>query len=623
MIVAVNPIAFAASKEKLNNKIRTSTMTQVYKGSLSLEWYNKQKSIITQGAAAPAGKDDIPAPMINWINKDQSLFYEIDEKEGKGLKPYWVDRNDIRVKETRPLVFQKAYKAVPKSKDLTGQSIEYKLVESKDDDPEIENILIRGDNLLALNTLKKMFDQKPEVEKVKCIYIDPPYNTGTAFDHYDDNIAHSEWLTLMRDRLILLRSLLRYDGFVFVQLDDKESHYGKVLMDEIFGRDNFRNSIYWKRTYAGKTVSKNLPSNVDTILLYSKTPDTLLNQVTAELTEKDIASYNKDDGDGRGKYATVSMQKTGNPTKGTVFDYTTNDGRIYERPDKGWRMVFEKMKALENDNRLYFTESTIREKYYLSERLKIGKQIDNFWSDIGNLNRNKKEETGFTGGQKPEALIERIINLCTSEGDVVFDCFGGSGTTYSVAHKLGRLWVGVEIGKHADTLITPRMKKVLDGSDQNGPSKTVGWQGGGSFKYYHIGPSIIQVDKYGKGDFYWELGRQFIEGSLLSSYDYTLDGDVKLPKTALFEADAAPSIGINKVGTKTDVALCSLNEPGGPREMMTNQEIRTLYNILKEKHKPEFITIFTNRGVELALEAKPDDLEIIKVPHAIFAELEK
>ena len=180
---------------------------QVYKGSLTLEWYNKEKSILLAGGKDMKTSKDIPAPKLNWVNKDGALFYEIDETEGKGVKPYWVDRNDIRVKEPRPLVFQKAYTAVPKNPDLTGKPEGYELVESDQDDPAIENILIKGDNLLALNTLVKLFENKPEEEKVKCIYIDPPYNTGQAFEHYDDNLSNSEWLTLTRDRFLLLYKL--------------------------------------------------------------------------------------------------------------------------------------------------------------------------------------------------------------------------------------------------------------------------------------------------------------------------------------------------------------------------------------------------------------------------------
>ena len=222
-------------------------MAKKYKGSLTLDWFNKQKAIVNLDENSIKGKDDIPAPSINWINKEEALFYELNEEEGKGSSPYWVNRDDIRVKEARPLMFQKAYKAISKDKEgtLPGTDKEYTIQEitNEEETLDIDNMLIKGDNLLALNTLKKHFDKLPDNEKIKCIYIDPPYNTGAAFDHYDDNLAHSEWLTLMRDRLMILKSLLKDDGCIFIHVDDNEVFYLKVLMDEVFGRERFINSI--------------------------------------------------------------------------------------------------------------------------------------------------------------------------------------------------------------------------------------------------------------------------------------------------------------------------------------------------------------------------------------------
>jgi adenine-specific DNA-methyltransferase len=244
-------------------------MAKKYTGSLTLEWYNKQKAILLQ-SQEQAGPKDIPAPRINWINKEEALFYEIDEKEGKGLVPYWVDRNDIRVKEARPLIFQKAYKAVPKNKkgSLPGTEQEWKVEDLDTDDPEIENILIKGDNLLALNTIKKLFENKPEEEKVKCIYIDPPYNTGSAFQQYDDNLAHSEWLTLMRDRFLILKQLLRRSGVIFVQLDEKEYSYCRLLLDEIFGFSNFVGDLIWQKRKGGGNDSRFVALDHDYIAIY-------------------------------------------------------------------------------------------------------------------------------------------------------------------------------------------------------------------------------------------------------------------------------------------------------------------------------------------------------------------
>ncbi len=344
---------------------------------------------------------------------------------------------------------------------------------------EDDNLIIKGNNLLALHSLKKKF-----AGKVKLIYIDPPYNTGNDSFNYNDNFNHSTWLTFMKNRLEVAKEFLSDDGFIIVQIDDNEQAYLKVLMDEVFAKENFRNSIYWHRTYAGKTVSKNLPWNVDILHLYSKNILTNINNVTTLLTEKDIKAYNKDDNDGRGKYSTVSLQKTGNPGPQTTYDYIDNFGKTWKCPAKGWRMKETKLKALENDNRLYINGNTMREKYYLEERTKIGKQIDNFWADIGNLNRSSDNICGLSG-QKPETLIERIINLSTKENDLVMDFHLGSGTTCAVAHKMNRRYIGIEQMDYIEDIAVERLKKVIDG-EQGGISKAVNWSGGGEFVYAEL-----------------------------------------------------------------------------------------------------------------------------------------
>lgn len=342
-----------------------------------------------------------------------------------------------------------------------------------------DNLIIKGNNLLALHSLKREF-----AGKVKLIYIDPPYNTGNDGFKYNDSFNHSTWLTFMRNRLEIAKHLLTDDGFMIVQCDDYEQGYLKVLMDEVFGNENFRNSIYWHRTYAGKTVSKNLPWNTDIIHLYSKQNLYNINNVTSKLSHKDIDSYKKDDNDGRGKYTTVSLQKTGGPGPQTTYDYIDNNGKLWVCPKKGWRMKQSKLKDLENDNRLYITDVTIREKYYLKERLEIGKQIDNFWNDLGNLNRSSDLNFNLIG-QKTESLLERLINLTTSTNDIILDYHLGSGTTATVAHKMNRQYIGIEQMDYIEEFAVERLKKVIDG-EQGGISKSVNWQGGGSFIYLEL-----------------------------------------------------------------------------------------------------------------------------------------
>lgn len=365
---------------------------------------------------------------------------------------------------------------------------------------EGDNLIIKGDNLPAMTSLLARYEGG-----VKCIYIDPPYNTGNLKFGYQDSFKRSTWLAFMKNRLEAGKKLLAQDGFLFVQCDDCQGAYLKVLMDEIFGEENYRNSIYWHRTYAGKTASKKLPWNTDTILLYSKSPKTALYRVTAELTEADKKGYTKDDGDGRGLYATVSLQKTSSPGPETTYDYVDNEGRVWPCPKKGWRMKQSKLKALENDRRLYITDKTIREKYYLTERMAIGKQIDNFWSDIGNMNRASDLSYGLDG-QKPEKLMQRIISMATQEGDLVLDFFMGTGTTCAAALKLGRRFIGIEQLDYIEETAVQRLQAVM-GGERRGISRDAGWKGGGSFVYCRLAEQdgrYINLEDAENAELSWE-----------------------------------------------------------------------------------------------------------------------
>lgn len=640
-------------------------MAKVYKGSLSLEWYNKQQSILSLESHAHKHNS---TSRINWVNRDQALFYEIAEKEGQGTIPYWVDRNDIRVKEARPLIFKSAYKAVLANEAgaLPGFKTQNKVVEVADSDA-IENILIKGDNLLALNSLKKHFDNVEEPQKIKCIVIDPPYNTGSAFEQYDDNLEHSEWLTLMRDRLVLMRSMLREDGSIWIILDDNEVHYCKVLMDEIFGRSNFVSSIAWQKVFAKKNKAL-ISGSHDTILVYTKDITKWDRNLIAR-DEVQLQAFKNPDNDPRGKWQSVSysvQSEDGEKRKAYRYEITTPSGNKVMPPvGRHWNGLPDRTAELIKDNRLWFGpegDKAPRSKVFLSE-VKEGIVPDTWWDmdflfddpvreellmllravlrpttetswwsheEAGNNQEAKKEMlTYFPSSEpfstpKPERLIQKIIQIATNENDLVFDCFGGSGTTFAVAHKMNRKWIGIEIGGHAETLIIPRMIKVMENTSETDVTKSVNWKGGGSFKFYHLGPSIISQNESGLEDFNWSLGKKFIEQSILLSYDYVLDTQIDFQADQLFKSEMdRPMIGIQQLGSKTRVAIVSINEPNGKLSIMPYDEISTLYQAVKQKFAPEYINIFTNRGVEMAYDSKPDDLEIFKVPHAIFAELEK
>jgi adenine-specific DNA-methyltransferase len=655
-------------------------MSKTYKGTLSLEWYNKQKSILLQSDDSTTLNTDIPAPKINWINKDEALFYEINEEEGRGLSPYWVDRNDIRVKEARPLILQKSFKAIEKDKKGTipGTQTVFEIEETKKDDTTIENFLIKGDNLLVLTSIKKLIDTLPDFPKFKCAYYDVPYNTDQAFKHYDDSLEHSEWLTMLRDRLVLTKEIVRDDGCIIVQVDDSEHHYMKVLLDEIFGRGNFVNQICYERSGAAGIGQGGVFLNTaEYILIYCIDPlqftynELLQNE---PLEYETMKRYNKvlsdfgskkliEEFDSKSNNLPVKIYKHSNYNIKTISlrDYENRKNEIYSEFLKNFNSIFRTTNPqAENefqndlisrmDGGLFSVEYTPSRGKYKDKLTTIfynNKEIFAWLKDSAFIEGNEivksnkmntiwlhgdipKADLANEGGvelkrsKKPEQLMKRLFDFATNEGDFILDIFGGSGTSFGVAHKMKRKWIGCEVGKHADTHILERMKCVITGNDSTGVSKAVNWSGGGSFKYYHLGPSIMKVEKDGTGDFNWSLGKKFIEESFLLSYDYTIDNMIDLAADKLFsDKQNLPLIGVQKIGSKNRVAIVSLNEPKGKLGNLTYDELQSLYITVKKKFAPEYINIFTNRVIEIVYDSKPDDLEVIKVPTAIFAELEK
>ena len=365
------------------------------------------------------------------------------------------------------------------------------LIEDKEKSYKVDeangNILIHGDNLLGLKSIENEY-----AGKVKCIYIDPPYNTGNAFEHYEDGFEHSIWLGLMRDRLEILRNLLTDDGMIFIQIDNNEMSYLKVLMDEVFGRKNFINDIIWKRR-GGSANPKNRLNNVtDFILWYSKSDNYTVNHIyskddekTKEYIEK---RFNNIDENGR-KFMKSPIQSP-NLRENLIYDY-----KGYKTPKKGYSISRKLMEEWDKQGKLCFPkkkDQNINRKIYLDEYK--GQPVSNLWTDITVINPMSKERSSFEGGQKPEALIKRCIEFSTQEGDIVLDSFAGSGTTGAVAHKMGRRWIMIEMGDHCYTHIIPRLTKVIDGEDQGGISKAVDWKGGGGFKFYELASSLIEKD---------------------------------------------------------------------------------------------------------------------------------
>ena len=373
------------------------------------------------------------------------------------------------------------------------------------DNDIFDNRLIFGDNLLALKGLEAEF-----AGKVKCVFIDPPYNTGSAFTHYDDGLEHSIWLGLMRDRLEIIRRLLSDDGSLWITIDDNEAHYLKVLCDEVFGRANFLANFIWQKSYGGGSKARWFVGLHEHLLCYAKDITKLADMWLPPDPEavKKYYKYKDSKLAERGPYrlqplATTSMDERPN----LRYPVVLKDGREIW-PEKQWQWSRDRVeRALANDE-IVITEKgskvTISYKQYLRDpsgeerRRKPVTIINGHYTQHGTY--ESMELFGLENKfsfPKPEGLIQTILESCTNPNDLVLDSFAGSGTTGAVAHKMGRRWIMVELGDHCHTHIIPRMKKVIDGEDKGGITEAANWQGGGGFRYYKLAPSLIVNDRWG------------------------------------------------------------------------------------------------------------------------------
>ena len=352
------------------------------------------------------------------------------------------------------------------------------------------NSLYTGDCLHVLKNL--------DSESVDLIYLDPPFNSkkmyhaqagsksvGASFkdvwswkdvdsESFDCMVEKYPYLNAylyavestggreakaytayMWQRVVDLYRVLKPTGSFYLHCDAAAAHYLKIMCDGVFGVKNFRNEIVWLRTHGGKTSSRNLPRNSDTIFRYTKSDDYTWNPIRFDLNDKDLAIYKKDDHDGRGKYCCYPIRSP-SYSKTLIYDYVNNDGKSYTPPPNGWRLKESRIRDLENDGRLYFTEKCIYEKAYMEDRIKIGKGISNIWSDIPIV--RGLEKTGYPT-QKPIALLSRIIESSSKEGDVVLDPFCGCGTACIASQRLNRRWIGIDISEKAKELVTERVQK--------------------------------------------------------------------------------------------------------------------------------------------------------------------
>lgn len=409
-------------------------------------------------------------------------------------------------------------------------------------DADNENLLIHGDNLLALKALEQKY-----AGKVKCAYIDPPFNTGEAFENYDDGLEHSQWLTLIRDRIEIIQRLLSIDGTFFVHIDDNELGYLIVLLDEIFGRQNRVNIVTFKQGSATghKSINPGLVTTTNYLIVYAKSkqhwkPNRLF---TARERDSRYSQYivNIDEHYSTWEYKPLgsifaeslkmkpseAKKKLGDNYEEKLNDFVlSNAERVIRTARPDYNSVGQNVRDIidlskKNDDEIlkleregypdmYFTKGD-RILFYKDKlknvdgQLVAGEPLTNLWSDILSNNLHKEGGIKFPKGKKPEFLIKRILDLCSSPNDLILDSFAGSGTTAAVAHKMNRRWITIELGDQAFTHVQPRLKQVVTGIDQDGVSKAVNWKGGGGFRYLRLAPSLLKKDHWGN----WVINKEY------------------------------------------------------------------------------------------------------------------
>jgi adenine-specific DNA-methyltransferase len=393
----------------------------------------------------------------------------------------------------------------------TAKTVPYRLLEEAPDlsagDKAAGNMLIQGDNLEALKALLPFY-----AGRVKCIYIDPPYNTRSAFEHYDDNLEHTQWLALIWPRLELLRDLLAEDGSIWVSIDDNEGHYLKVIMDEMFGRASFVAANVWQKRYSRENREA-IGDVHEYVLVYAPSQEKFkASRNLVPLNEEQAKIYrNPDDPretDPAKRWRGLPMTAQGyRPNQ--MYVITAPNG-LTHRPPEGrcWSMIeseFEKLKAA---GRIYWGKTGNAQPSVIRFLSEVDGLVPWTWwphTDAGHTDESKKEANELFGSDvsfgtpKPERLMQRILQIATKPGDLILDSFLGSGTTAAVAHKMGRRYIGIEMGEHAVTHCAPRLNKVIEG-EQGGISESIGWKGGGGFRFYRLGPPVFDEEGHIRSD---------------------------------------------------------------------------------------------------------------------------
>jgi adenine-specific DNA-methyltransferase len=395
-----------------------------------------------------------------------------------------------------------------------------------------DNHVIRGDNLLALKALEQEF-----AGKVKCAFIDPPYNTGSAFEHYDDGLEHSIWLSMMRDRLEIIQRLLSEDGSIWITIDDNEAHYLKVLCDEVFGRRNFVATVVWQKLHARNNSAQHLSTDHDFLLVFARDIDRWVRNKVQRTEASDADFWNPDE-DSRGEWRRSDLTAA-KPYADGKYEVVGPHGETFSpRANRWWSISRETFKELSDDGRVWWGRTGRTFPFRKRFRSELGELVPTtVWlhEEVGNNREAKQEITRIFGRDeifatpKPERLVNRVLEIASNPGDLVLDSFAGSGTTGAVAQKMGRRWIMVELGEHCDTHIVPRLKKVVDGEDPGGITEAAGWKGGGGFRYYRLAPSLLERDKWGN----WVVSHEY-NAAMLAEAVCKLEGFTYAPSDTIY-----------------------------------------------------------------------------------------
>ncbi|MBF0134454.1 MAG: site-specific DNA-methyltransferase [Magnetococcales bacterium] len=402
------------------------------------------------------------------------------------------------------------------------------------DNDIFDNRLIFGDNLLALKALEQEFSGK-----VKCIYIDPPYNTGSAFEHYDDGIEHSIWLSLIAERLDIIWKLLDPNsGTLWISIDDREMGYLRVLLDEVCGRSNFIASNVWQKRYSRENREA-IGDAHEYVFVYARNPVRFkIERNFNPLGDKQKKLYKNNNNDPRGPWQSVSLLAQGyRPNQ--MYEIVAPNGNVHiPPPGNCWKIIKENYEKLVDEKRVYFGKNGNGVPRRV-EFLKDAKGLVpwTWWphEDVGHTGEAKNEANSLFGADisfgtpKPERLLKHVIEIATNPGDLILDSFAGSGTTGAVAHKMGRRWIMIELGEHCHTHIIPRLKKVIDGEDSGGITETTKWKGGGGFRYYRLAPSLLEKDKWGN----WIISKAY-NPAMLAEALCKLEGFTYAPSETVY-----------------------------------------------------------------------------------------